>query len=226
MFIGHYAVALAVRKAAPCVSLGTLILAAQFLDLLWPAFLLLGIEHVRIAPGNTAFTPLDFYDYPISHSLLTVVGWSLAFGFFYGLLRRDRKASFVLAFCVLCHWVLDFVVHRPDLPLAPELHSRFGLGLWNSIPATVTLELFMFVASLAIFLSASKAVDAVGRTAFIIFIVFILLIYAGNIFGGPPPSVTALAWFGLTQWLIVSWAYWIDRHRTTFDPSTTVAVSS
>ena len=80
MFIGHYAVALAAKKAAPKTSFGTLFLAAQFIDLLWPLLLLLGIEHVRIDPGNTAFTPLDFYDYPITHSLLAVIGWSLAFG--------------------------------------------------------------------------------------------------------------------------------------------------
>ena len=74
MFIGHYGVALAAKKLAPRTSLGILFLAAQFVDMLWPVFLLAGMEHVRIDPGNTAFTPLDFYDYPISHSLLTGIG--------------------------------------------------------------------------------------------------------------------------------------------------------
>ena len=83
MFIGHFAVALGAKKAAPKVSLGTLIMAAQFVDLLWPIFLLIGVEHVRISPGDTAYTPLDFYDYPVSHSLLTGIGWAIIFGLVY-----------------------------------------------------------------------------------------------------------------------------------------------
>jgi hypothetical protein len=157
MFVGHYAVALAAKKAAPRAPFGTLFLAAQFLDLLWPAFLLLGIEHVGIAPGNTAFTPLDFYDYPISHSLLTVVGWSVAFALVYWVMTRDSRSSLVLAACVLSHWVLDFVSHRPDMPLAPGVSRYVGLGLWNSVPATIMVELVMFFVGLVLFLSSSKS---------------------------------------------------------------------
>ena len=215
MFIGHYAVALAARKAAPRVSLGTLLLAAQFLDLLWPAFRLLGLEHVRIAPGNTAFTPLDFYDYPLTHSLLTTVGWGVAFGCVYFGVRRDRRSALVLGACVVSHWVLDFVSHRPDMPLAPGVERRVGLGLWNSVSATVVVEIAMLIVGLMLFLSASKPKDNVGRFSFWIFIAFVLFLYAGNVFGGPPPDVTKLAWFGLAQWLMVPWAYWIDRHRVT-----------
>ena len=214
MFIGHYAVALAAKKAAPRVSFGTLLLSAQFLDLLWPALLLLGLEHVRIAPGNTAFTPLDFYDYPISHSLLTVMGWGVAFGLGYFLLKHDRRSVLVLGICVVSHWVLDFISHRPDLPLAPGVHQYVGLGLWNSVAATVIVESLMFFAGLALFVSASRAKDNTGRFAFWVFIVFVLCLYVGNVLGGPPPDVTKLAWFGIAQWLLIPWAYWIDRHRT------------
>jgi len=213
MFIGHYAVALAAKKAAPRVSFGTLLLAAQFLDLLWPAFLLLGFEHVRIAPGNTAFTPLDFYDYPITHSLFIAIGWACAVALVNFSIKRDRRAALVLAACAISHWVLDFISHRPDLPLAPGGDRYVGLGLWNSVAATVIVESLMFVAGLALFLSVSKVKDNMGRFAFWSFIAFVLFLYVGNVFGGPPPDVTKLAWFGLAQWLMIPWAYWIDRHR-------------
>src|SRR3989339_132004 len=117
MFIGHYAVALAAKKGAPKVSLGTLFIAAQLVDLLWPLFLLLGLEHVRIDPGNTAFTPLDFYDYPITHSLVGAVGWSMLLGGVYYGFRRERKSAVVIGLVVFSHWILDLITHRPDLPL-------------------------------------------------------------------------------------------------------------
>jgi hypothetical protein len=190
-----------------------LILAAQFPDLLWPVFLLLGIEHVRIDPGNTAFTPLDFYDYPVSHSLAAVVGWSIAFALVHWTIKQDSRSSFVLGLSVLSHWILDFVSHRPDLPLLPRGHRHVGLGLWNSVPITVSVELLLWLAGLLIYLSVSKATDAVGRIAFSIFAMFVLMLYAGNVIGGAPPGVSAIAWFGLSQWLMVGWAYWLDRHR-------------
>jgi hypothetical protein len=74
VFLGHYAVALGAKRIAPRVSLGTLILAAQLADLLWPAFLLMGLEHVSIEPGITAASPLNFTDYPITHSLVGALG--------------------------------------------------------------------------------------------------------------------------------------------------------
>lgn len=215
MFLGHYAVALAAKKAAPRVSLGTLLLAAQFLDLLWPAFLLLNIEHVRIAPGNTAFTPLDFYDYPISHSLLTVILWGAGFSVVYFVLKRDRRSAFVLLACVVSHWVLDFVSHRPDMPLVPGLKHYIGLGLWNSVPATLVVELLLFLIGVLIYVSVSKAKDRTGQVAFWSFVAFTLFLYMGNVFGTRPPDVRTLAWFGLSQWIMIPWAYWIDRHRTT-----------
>lgn len=119
MFIGHDAVAFAAKQAAPKVSLGTLFLATQFLELIWPLSLLLGLEHVRIAPGDTAFTLLDFYDYPISQRLLTGAGWSAAVGRLYDTLRRYAIGAWVIGLVVLSYWELDLITHRPDLPPAP-----------------------------------------------------------------------------------------------------------
>jgi len=215
MFIGHYAVALAAKKAAPKTSFGTLFLAAQFVDLLWPLLLLLGLEHVRIDPGNTAFTPLDFYDYPITHSLLAVTGWSLAFGLIYFALRRDAKASWIVGLAVLSHWVLDFLTHRPDLTIAPGLQVYVELRLWKSLAGTIIVEGALFIAAVVLYTRTTVAADRTGRYAFWALIVFISLGYIANFMSRqqPPSSVTALAIGGLTQWLVIAWAYWIDRHR-------------
>lgn len=214
MFLGHYAVAFAAKKVTPKTSLGTLLLSAQFLDLLWPIFLLLSIEHVRIDPGNTAFTPLDFYNYPISHSLVTVLGWSLAFAVIYFIRRKNPKAAWILGLGVFSHWLLDLISHRPDLPIAPDLQIYAGLGLWNSVAATVLVESVLFVSSLILYSRATTARDRTGVYAFWAFVIFIVLIYVGNIMSRQqPPAETALMIGGLSQWLIIPWAYWIDRHR-------------
>ncbi len=119
MFVGHFGVGLGLKTVVPAVSLGTLFLAAQFIDLLWPSLLLVGLEHVEIAPGITRVTPLDFVNYPISHSLLAVLGWAVLFALTYLLTRRHRLGAVICGVAVLSHWLLDLVTHRPDLPLYP-----------------------------------------------------------------------------------------------------------
>src|SRR5712692_10106137 len=117
MFLGHFGVALAAKELAPRTSLGALVLAAQFADLLWPIFLLTGLEQVRIAPGITRATPLDFVHYPITHSLVGQALWGLALGLLYFSLRRNAKSAVIVGACVVSHWFLDVIVHRPDLPV-------------------------------------------------------------------------------------------------------------
>jgi LexA-binding, inner membrane-associated putative hydrolase len=212
MFIGHHAAGFAAKRLAPQVSLGTLFAAAMFIDLLWPILLLLGLEHVRIDPGNTAFTPLDFYDYPISHSLLSVLGWSLAAALLYRVVKKTWRGAAVVGAAVLSHWVLDFVTHRPDLPLWPG-GPKVGLGLWNSVPATVAVESLLFIATLALYLRFTTARDRTGTIALWALVVFVALIYIANVFSPPPPSADAIPWVGLATWLFVPWGAWIDRHR-------------
>ena len=213
MFIGHYAVAFAAKKSAPKVSLGTFFLAVQFLDLLWPILLLLGVEHVRIDPGNTPFTPLDFFDYPVSHSLVTSLLYSLAFALIYYLLRHDRIGAAVLALGVFSHWLLDFVTHRPDLPVSPWSGDRLGLGLWNSIPATLLVESVLFAGGVILYARSTIALDRTGRFAFWSLAGFLALAYIANLLSPPPPSVTPVAIGSLAFWLLVPWGYWVDRHR-------------
>ena len=119
MFIGHIALALAAKRATPRASLATLFLAAQWADVIWPIFLAVGLEQVRIQPGNTAFTPLDFVSYPYSHSLFALIVWGVLFGVVYRAVAGGRNTLWVLAALVISHWVLDWVTHRPDMPLYP-----------------------------------------------------------------------------------------------------------
>jgi len=214
VFIGHFAVGFAAKRTAPRASLGTYVAATIFLDMLWPVFILLGIEKVRIVPGITAFSPFDFVSYPWSHSLLMALVWSFVFGGAHYMFRRDATTAKVLAAVVFSHWILDWVSHRPDLPLAPGLTFRTGLGLWNSIPATVAVEGTMFLLAGWWYERATDALDGVGRWAWYSLIGVLLLAYGASL--GPPPregQETMIAVVGIAAWLFIPWAAWTDRHR-------------
>ena len=213
MFIGHIAVALAAKRAAPRTSLGTLAVAVDFTDLLWPIFLLLGWEQVRIEPGMTVVTPLDFVSYPISHSLLADIGWASLLAGLYLIRKRYLKGAIVIWGCVLSHWILDAISHRPDMPLYPGGHVFIGLGLWNSLPATLLVEGGMFVAGVTIYLRSTRARDKTGVIAFRALILVFVTFYLANILGPPPPSLKALEIGALCAWLFIPWFYWVDRHR-------------
>ena len=218
MFIGHFAVALAARRAAPRVSLGVLFAASQLIDLVWPVFLLLGWERVRIAPGDTAFTPLAFEHYPWTHSLAAVLVWSVLAMLAYSWLRKDRGGAIVVGLLVASHWVLDFVTHRADLPLYPGGSWRGGLGLWNSVPATLLVESLLFLGGVLVYVRATRAADRTGSLAWWALVAFLVLIHLANAFGPPPPGVEAVAWAGMAAWLIPFWAAWADRHRIVVPP--------
>jgi membrane-bound metal-dependent hydrolase YbcI (DUF457 family) len=212
MFVGHFAVAFVAKRAAPTVSLGTWFLACELVDLLWPLFLLLGIETVRIAPGVTAFTPLDFDHYPWTHSLLMCAVWAIVMGAFFWL--RNRVAAMLVALVVLSHWFLDAIVHRPDLPLAPGSDVKIGFGLWNYVTGTLVLELGMFALGLGFYLGGSQPIDRIGRYGLWALVIVLLLAYAGAAFGPPPPSVAAIAWAGILGGLLTAaLGYWIGAHR-------------
>lgn len=215
MFIGHFAAGFAAKRIAPRPSLGTLFLAAQFTDLLWPVLLLAGLERVEIDPGNTAVTPLDFTFYPFTHSLLGVLVWSALLGGVYFAARRSARSSVVVGALVLSHWVLDLVTHRPDLPLVPWSDVKVGMGLWNSQALTVLFEGSLFALGALLYLKGTRALNTRGTLAFWGLVVFLLLVYAMNLFGPPPPSVEPIGYVGLFQWLLIAWGYWIDRNRTT-----------
>jgi membrane-bound metal-dependent hydrolase YbcI (DUF457 family) len=212
MFLGHYALGLAAKRASPGVSLGVLFLAAQLADILWPFLLAVGLEQVRIHPGDTAFTPLEFVSYPYSHSLLLLVVWGLAAGWL--LARRTRGGVAIVTALVVSHWFLDFVTHRPDMPLYPG-SPKFGLGLWNSVGFTVLIELAMYVAGVALYLRATRPRDGIGRLGFGLLVSTLLAIYIADAFSSAaPPSVSALTGVAaLGGVLFTAWSWWADRHR-------------
>lgn len=213
MFIGHFGVGFAAKKADTKVSLGTYFLASQFIDLLWPTLLLLGLERVEIEQGISKLTPLNFISYPISHSLLMVIVWGILFGVVYKLFRKNTKGAVILGLCVVSHWVLDLIVHIPDLPLYPGDSPKMGFGMWNSVAATLILEFLIFFAGVFIYSKTTAAKNKKGSIGFWGLVVFFLLVHMSNILGPPPPSVIAIAWAGQLQWLFIIWAYWIDRNR-------------
>ncbi len=213
MFVGHTAVALAAKSKARDVSLGWLMAAAFGLDLLWPIFLLAGIERVSIVPGATAFNPLVFDSYPWSHSLLMACVWGVCAALVAHWRGVSIGAAGLIGAVVVSHWVLDYVSHVPDLPLWPGPSSRYGLGLWNSILGTLLVEGALFLAGIALYVRATRPVDRIGSWALWTLLVLSAAMWASSPWSVPPPSPRALAWFSLGAWLLVAWAGWADRHR-------------
>lgn len=213
MFLGHFAVAFAARRASPRMSLGTAFMAAQFLDLLWPTFLLLGLETVRIAPGHTAVTPLAFEHYPYSHSLLAAMAWGAVLGLGHSALHRNARTAVMVALLVVSHWAVDALVHVPDLPLAPGGEARVGLGLWNSVFATLAAEGVMLALGVTVYARAFPATDRAGRWGLVALVGLLVAIYAANLLAPPPQAVRDIAIVGQAQWLLVLFGWWVDRHR-------------
>jgi hypothetical protein len=230
MFLGHYGLALGAKRYAPAVSLGWLVAAAQLLDEIWPIFLLLGIEKVRIAPGLMAANSLDFVSYPYSHSLLTAIGWAVIAGVSYYAVKhakggyfsveRVRSHAVIVGLLVVSHWLLDLPMHRPDLPLMPGLPTKVGFGLWDSIPITLAVELLLFGAGLVLYLRSTRARDRAGSVGLWAMVAFLLLAFVAGTFAPPPAGERALALGGLMLWLFVPWSAWIDRHRETRETPT------
>lgn len=213
MFVGHLAVALGARRLEPAVPLAAAVAAAFGLDLIWPVLLLVGLESVSVSPGDTAFTSLAFDSYPWSHSLLLVLGWALLAAALGRRVYKSWRAAAVLGALVVSHWLLDLVTHRPDLPLWPA-GPVAGLGLWNSIAATIAVEGALLGAGLWLYLGVTKPRDAVGRWALISLVGLTGMIWISQPWVAPPPSATAVAWGALILWLLPPWALWIERHRT------------
>jgi membrane-bound metal-dependent hydrolase YbcI (DUF457 family) len=218
MFIGHTAVALAAKGQAPRVNLGILLVAATWLDLLFPLFCALGLESLRIEPGNTAFVPMALDNYPWSHSLLLTVVWGALLGLGYWLWRRDRRAALVLAALVGSHWLLDVLSHRPDMPLWPGSSPKLGLGLWQSIPLTFLVEGALFAAGLALYLRATRATRWQGHVALWSLVALLVVIWVIGPFSPPPPSTAAATSVGFASWLLPLWAAWADRNRSSTSP--------
>lgn len=213
MFVGHLAVALGGKTVEPRVPLAAYVAGAFGLDLLWPAFLLAGIETVRIEPGATAFTPLVFVSYPWSHSLLMSVLWGGLAALLTARSSAGRRGARLIGLVVISHWVLDWITHVPDLPLWPG-GPVFGLGLWKWTGATLVVEGLLFAAAIAIYSRAIPARDGTGTWAFWALVLTLTAVWISGPFSPPPPSVNAIIVVTLLLAVVLpAWSAVIDRHR-------------
>ena len=223
MFIGHFGVGFGLKRMAPRVSLGLLMLATVWADVLWTAYLLIGWEHARIKIGSTRYSPLELYDYPCSHSLLFMALWGAALALVYRAYRRDAFGAVAIWLGAVSHWVLDWLTHRADMPLYPN-GAKHGLGLWNSIPGTIVVELVLFGVGVWIYARSTRARDRIGRIGFWAYVVVLLLLYIGDRFSGPPASIREVAVSGLVGTVVLLvWPWWFDRHRDAVHLPTTAS---
>jgi hypothetical protein len=210
MFVGHYGVSFAAQRMNRQVPLWVLFIAVQLLDVFWAPFILLGIEKVRIVPGITASNPLDLYYMPYTHSLVAAMAWSATAFVVYRLWRRSRGlAALLVGAAVFSHWILDFLVHRPDLPLYDNA-AKVGLGLWNMPVVAFGLEATLLFGGMTMFFRERQG----PRTGMVTFGVVMLAMQATVFFGPPPPSDTAAAGTALFAYIVfaVFVARWEARH--------------
>jgi membrane-bound metal-dependent hydrolase YbcI (DUF457 family) len=213
MFIGHFAVGFAAKRVAPRTNIALLLAAALFLDILWPIFVLVDWEQVRIDPGNTRYTPLDFVSYPWSHSLAMSMLWATLLALVYFLATRYRPGALMIWIAVVSHWILDWITHAPDMPIYPG-GPRFGLALWNSIAGTMIVELLMFAIGVGLYMRVTRARDRIGRYALLAYVVLLLIAYVSDRFSDPPSSIDEVAWLGvIASAVLIPWAWWFERHR-------------
>ena len=214
MLVGHFAVGLAAKRIEPAISVGTLVVASMLADLLWCILILAGIEHVRLKPGIGAANYFVASDIGISHSLLMDGLWAALLSAAYFLMRRNLRGAWIIFGAVLSHWLLDWISHRPDMPLSPGLHRYFGLGLWSSIPAAIIIEGGFWALAVILYAHATHPNRRIGVYAYWTVVAVLTLAWYNNLAGPPPPNpktvpLSSLLFFSLA----VGWAYWMNRLR-------------
>ena len=211
MFAGHLAVAIGAKSVAPKLPLSLLIGASFGIDILWPIFLLMGIETVAVDPGNTEFTSLDFLSYPWSHSLLMVLIWGTLSALLAYRFGVSKKGAIVVGSVLTSHWLLDWITHRADLPIWPGGFMT-GAGLWNSILGTFLVEGSLLVIAVILFRRSFEIVGWQGKLAFISLLTLVTVIWGSQPYSPPPPDAHAVALVGLTMLLLPIWGMWIERN--------------
>lgn len=218
MFVGHYGVSFAAKRLNPSIPLWVLFVAVQLLDVIWGPLVALGIEKVRIVPGFTATNPLDLYYMPYTHSLVAAVLWSAGALVAYRWLAKPGpagRAALIVGLAVFSHWVLDLVMHRPDLPLYDNT-AKVGLGLWNYRAVALTLEIATLLAGLWLYARSANARPV--RMA--VFCLVLIGIHVLSLVGPVPPSDKALGWTALVGYVVLAATAWLlERTRGRAAPS-------
>lgn len=218
MFIGHYGPAFVAATSRKAPRLGTLFIAAQLVDLAFFSFLLIGVEHMRLVPGITAMNPMDLYDMPWTHSMVGALAWSAGLALLVWLWRRSSVAALIGGAVVFSHWLIDLLVHRPDLTIAGS-PPPLGLGLWNHPAIEMPLELLFAFGGLAFFVSRTRATSARAWLPVALLAAMMAVAQAVNwltaqpksVIDPPPPS---LAIMGLAAYVVLAaLAWWVGRTR-------------
>ena len=205
MFVGHLGVGLLAKRAEPGISLGTWILAVMLADFVAFPLLIAGVEQFR---GSGAAR------IPYSHSLLMDAVWATLFASAWYLGRRYRRGAWLLFAAVMSHWLLDLISHPPDMTLAPGMSARFGLGLWNSVPATLALEGSFWLIAIVLYIRATHAARRAGFYGFWFGAALLTLSWYSNLTKGVDPNAVRAGIGGLIFFsLVVAWAYWMNRAR-------------
>jgi hypothetical protein len=213
MFIGHYGVSYGAKAWKPAVPLWILFLAVQLLDVFWSIFVMIGLEKVRIVPGFTRTNPLDLYYMPYTHSLIGALGWSVLAGVAYRLWKGVKMGGLVVGAAVFSHWVLDLIVHQPDLPLLGN-QFKVGFGLWNRPVIALLLEVLILNAGLILYLRSTVRTKWGGTAGFVVFSVLLVAVQLMVFFGAPPGSATAAALTALIGYTLFSAIpAWLERRR-------------
>jgi len=215
MFVGHYGPSFAIKSIQPAIRLWVLFSAVQLLDVGWSVLVFLGVEKVRIVPGITASNPLDLYYMPYTHSLVAALAWAVAGIILCRLLLgiRDWAAGLWIGMAVFSHWVLDFLVHRRDLPLYDDA-AKVGLGIWNYPIIALCLEAFLLFGGMIMYLRRTRPLSTVGRLGPPVFGVVMLAIQGYIFFGPPPASQVAAAVTALVSYVVfAAVAHWLDWNR-------------
>jgi len=218
MFVGHYGVGFALKRLDHALSLGLLFLAIQFSDILWPIFVLLGIEKFSVVPHFMPTSSFVFQYYPFSHSLVAALLWSalvfLAVRFIPGIKGNKILAGAVIATAVFSHYILDFIVHAPDLPLAGGNSAKIGLGLWNHYWLSILLEMVILFGGLWIYLRTTRGRSFWSKNGPVILAIFLVVMQITSTLGAPPNKPGMIATMGLAANLIIAaLAFLIDRKR-------------
>ena len=219
MFIGHYGIGFALKKFDSLLSLGWLFIAVQFVDIIWTILIFFGIERVEIVPGITEANPLDFVHYPFTHSLVAFVVWSVIVGLivFLGKFKSSlskMSLGLLLGFGVFSHFLLDLIVHRPDLPVMGDDSMMLGFGLWNYTAIAYILEMLIFIGGAYVYFRAKGNLTKSKKTGLVLFIVILLIINLANLYGPPPEDTRMIAVVGFVSFILFAlFGFWVDKEK-------------
>jgi hypothetical protein len=205
VFVGHYSASFLGKAAAPRVPLWAFLVAAQLVDVAWAVFVLVGIERFHLDPGLPS-NPLVLDFMPYTHSLLATVGWAaLAAAAVWTVPHlRSVTAAVAVALVVCSHWVLDVLVHRPDMTLAGG-EPRLGLALWDQPFLAYAVEVGL-LAGAAVLALARRHADVAERRAVVNGVAVLIALQTFTVLGPVPPDPTAMVLSVLATFVVVAWA--------------------